>query len=275
MQKKRSAAISVLFNLVNPGLGFLYVGKLAYAIVYPAVLILLIGVSSWTTILFKPLGLSVTVLFLFVLWLTGLILAAVMAHRAGLMSLSNYQRWYVYIGFFIVTTLISSTLMENRSTLFGYEPFRFPSGSMENTLLAGDFIISNTWKYKTKKPGRGEVVVFLYPEDPSIKYLKRVIGLPNDVIKLSDGKVYVNGLEVDEPYVDESNNQRLSQQKSLQYQVPADAYFVLGDNRDNSRDSRYWGFVPEANLYGSVELIWMSYTSITGFRTERLGMLVK
>lgn len=180
---------------------------------------------------------------------------------------------------------------------FIVEPFRIPSGSMIPTLLIGDFILvdKNTYGIRlpliNKKiidrgtPARGDVVVFRYPNDPSTPFIKRVVGLPGDTIEYRDKKVYINGELVPQSKASSFVGQRsaamhsgsLVAEESLaetphsilltprissqtyQGKVPAGNYFVLGDNRDNSRDSRYWGFVPDENLVGRAFLIWMHW----------------
>ena len=180
---------------------------------------------------------------------------------------------------------------------FIVEPFRIPSGSMIPTLLVGDFILvdKNTYGIRLplinkkiiqrKDPARGDVVVFRYPNDPSTPFIKRVVGLPGDTIEYRDKTLYVNGEEMPQtdgmPFVgqrsaslhtgaivaqeqlDGSPHQILRTPrvppKTYQGAVPAGNYFVLGDNRDNSRDSRYWGFVPDENLVGRAFMIWMNW----------------
>jgi len=177
---------------------------------------------------------------------------------------------------------------------FIVEPFRIPSASMMPTLLIGDFILVNKYDYgirlpvvntkiiQYKEPRRGDIVVFRYPEDPSIPYIKRVIGVPGDHIQYRDKTVYVNGKPMKQetlgnyytegtglnswlkedlgtveheilvnPYRNLHNDEEIT--------VPTGNYFVMGDNRDNSRDSRYWGFVPEENLVGRAFFIWMNW----------------
>jgi signal peptidase I len=185
---------------------------------------------------------------------------------------------------------------------FLMEPFRIPSGSMMPTLLVGDFILVNKYTYGIRlpvvnkkivemgEPQRGDVVVFRYPKDPSVDYIKRVVGLPGDRIGYVQKQVYVNGKPVEQQFKDsytgvgaglsmsgaELRSERLGDathdilivpnQPSVEgeVQVPAGHYFVMGDNRDNSNDSRFWGFVPEENLVGKAFMIWMSWDSANG-----------
>lgn len=190
---------------------------------------------------------------------------------------------------------------------FIVEPFKIPSGSMMPTLLAGDFILVNKFSYGLRmpilnhtmipvgKPQRGDVFVFHYPPDPSIDYIKRVIGLPGDKILYQDRVLYVNGQKItteslgDYPYESQGMNyinatrlkEHLAERqhdilidpelpsKDAEVIVPEGHYFALGDNRDNSRDSRYWGFVPEQNLVGKAFFIWWNFSEFT-----RIGSVV-
>ncbi|MCC4236011.1 signal peptidase I [Vibrio anguillarum] len=193
---------------------------------------------------------------------------------------------------------------------FVYEPFQIPSGSMMPTLLVGDFILVEKYAYglkdpvwrtqlvETGKPERGDVVVFKYPPQPSIDYIKRVVGMPGDTVLYSSNKeicIQAQGSteckQVKLSNVEESEfnqngipliqvNEKLGQVEHQilinplrrdrvdayqprhgvnEWVVPQGQYFVMGDNRDNSADSRYWGFVPEANLVGKAVGIWISF----------------
>ncbi|MGB6291372.1 MAG: signal peptidase I [Vibrio anguillarum] len=193
---------------------------------------------------------------------------------------------------------------------FVYEPFQIPSGSMMPTLLVGDFILVEKYAYglkdpvwrtqlvETGKPERGDVVVFKYPPQPSIDYIKRVVGMPGDTVRYSSNKeicIQAQGSteckQVKLSNVEESEfnqngipliqvNEKLGQVEHQilinplrrdrvdayqprhgvnEWVVPQGQYFVMGDNRDNSADSRYWGFVPEANLVGKAVGIWISF----------------
>ena len=112
-----------------------------------------------------------------------------------------------------------------------------PSGSMENTILTGDRLIGFRLAYLFHEPERGDIVIFKYPDDESQNFVKRVIGIPGDVIQITNGHVYVNGEQLEEDYLREPMN---NDGEELTYVVPANSYFMLGDNRNNSKDSRYW-----------------------------------
>ena len=145
---------------------------------------------------------------------------------------------------------------------FVVEPFKIPSGSMIPTLQIGDFILVNKYVYGIRlpiinkkiinvgNPQRGDVMVFRYPEDPSLDYIKRVIGLPGDQVEVSQGVVKVNGVPLTEPYLNE-----LPSYANI-WTVPEGKLFVLGDNRNYSSDSHEWGFVDESWVVGKAVVIY-------------------
>ena len=195
---------------------------------------------------------------------------------------------------------------------FIFEPFRIPSASMMPTLLIGDFILVNKYDYgirlpvlNTKiisnhTPKRGDVIVFRYPEDPSIPFIKRVIGVPGDVLKYDNKVLYINGIpmkqtdigkftgvgsgkvmdgvELKEELLGKVDHEILVDpyrfSGTIEVAVPKGKYFVMGDNRDNSKDSRYWGFVPDNNLIGHAFLIWMNWDLKNGgIDWKRIGTI--
>lgn len=187
---------------------------------------------------------------------------------------------------------------------FIVEPFRIPSGSMIPTLNIGDFILVNKFSYGVRlpvlnklvigdsKPERGDVIVFRYPPEPSVDYIKRVIGLPGDHIAYHEKVLYVNNKPVSRTFVsqytgpgelraneyietfEDVNHNILLKPGYISpegdYVVPEGEYFVMGDNRDNSRDSRVWGSVPDENLVGKAFMIWMNWSD-DGIDWKRLG----
>jgi len=157
---------------------------------------------------------------------------------------------------------------------FVIEPFKIPSGSMIPTLLVGDHILVNKFKYGFRipftekkvfalnKPNRGDVIVFVYPLDKSLDFIKRVIGVEGDTVMLKGKKLYINGELYFEPYTryldDEPINMEIPRADFGPITVPQNSLFVLGDNRDTSRDSRFWGFVPLNLVVGKAFIIYWS-----------------
>ncbi|MFH1062451.1 MAG: signal peptidase I [Candidatus Omnitrophota bacterium] len=145
---------------------------------------------------------------------------------------------------------------------FVVQAFKIPTGSMRPTLIEGDRILVNKFIYKFREPKRGEIIVFKYPEDTKLAFIKRLIGLGNESLEIKNGKIYINGSVVEEKallskyYYNRGDYGELD--KSIQ--IPADCLYALGDNSGNSRDSRYWGFVPRKNMIGKAILIyWPPY----------------
>jgi signal peptidase I len=167
---------------------------------------------------------------------------------------------------------------------FGVQAFKIPSGSMENTLLVGDHLLVNKFIYGTRIPGVekpwlalrdprcGDVIVFKYPEDPSRDFIKRCVGVPGDVVEIKEKSVYVNGRLQVEPLALHRDLAVLPRSGGSPRDfygpvtVPADAYFMLGDNRDYSKDSRYWGFLPRKLIKGKA---WAVYWPFDRWRVVR------
>ena len=194
---------------------------------------------------------------------------------------------------------------------FLFEPFKIPSGSMMPTLLVGDFILVNKFTYGIRlpvinkkiidlnSPQRGDVMVFRYPEDPSLDYIKRVVGVPGDTVAYQNKRLSINGQPVETTRIADYlhperlyySEQYVARMGDVEYRylndsdapafipdaarfpyrdnctynaagvvckVPEGNYFVMGDNRDNSRDSRFWGFVPEQNIVGKAFFVWLN-----------------
>jgi signal peptidase I len=131
------------------------------------------------------------------------------------------------------------------------ERIRVESISMQPNLFAGDFVIVNKLAYKVGEPQRGDIIVFRYPPDPDqTPYIKRIIGLPGDQIHIAEGKVFINGKLLTEAYLEVGTN------RGGDWSVPDNSLFVLGDNRNNSSDSRAWGMVPFDNVIGKAVVIY-------------------
>jgi signal peptidase I len=139
--------------------------------------------------------------------------------------------------------------------LFLYQPVRVEGTSMMPSLIDQERIFINKFSYRfgITEISRGDTVVFWFPGDPSKSYIKRVIGVPGDVVEISRGRVFVNNTELDEPYVPGDYRDRVSVEKLT---VPSGEYFVLGDHRSSSNDSRTWGTVPRSYIYGKAVFVY-------------------
>jgi signal peptidase I len=139
--------------------------------------------------------------------------------------------------------------------VFIYQPVKVEGTSMMPGLTDQERIFINKYTYKlgTGSIARGDLVVFHYPQDPSQSYIKRIVGLPGDYVEIVNGEVYVNGGKLAEPYVPAEYRDRVSWMKQV---VPRDHYFVLGDHRSSSNDSRSWGYVPRAEIYGKAVFVY-------------------
>jgi signal peptidase I len=250
-----------------------------------------------------------------VIWLGDrLFFARARAAEAREPLLTEYSRSFFPV--ILIVFLLRSFLVE---------PFRIPSGSMMPTLLIGDFILVNKYTYGIRlpvidkkimtlgSPQRGDVMVFRYPNDPSLDYIKRVIGLPGDTVDYHDKKLTINGkplqyqpdgtysyvksglnyvtatlykekigdhlhdimVEPDAPTILPGDIMPFPHQENCKYDdngfsctVPQGEYFMMGDNRDESNDSRYWGFVPDRNIVGKAFLVWLNLDDLKRIGTR-------
>jgi len=145
----------------------------------------------------------------------------------------------------LVETLIWALILALVLRTFVVQAFWIPSGSMIPTLMPGDRVLVAKFWYHFAEPKRGQIVVFKYPLDPTRDFVKRLIALPGEAVEIKNGVVYINDMPLEEPYV--KNRDFLSMEKVT---VPRGQYFMMGDNRPNSQDSRFWGFVPKNYLLG-------------------------
>jgi signal peptidase I len=320
---KRHRWIAVLLAvLLSPFFSMLYVGRARRAVAYLALTVLAIGAPSFLASAgFWPKGMDWSPLG-FMVQIAGAVDSYRIARRNGPDFAGPwYSRWYGLASVFVLIIFLVSI------RLFVIEPFRIPSGAMIPTLLVGDFILVNRFTYgirlpvvnvkllSVNDPKRGEVIVFRFPENPSLDYIKRVVGLPGDEVNYRDKRLVVNGMPVsterqpDFKHTDGGVNlvraehftetlgehahgilinpevppvqlvgvREFPHRRNCEYsetgftcKVPAGHYFVMGDNRDSSSDSRYWGFVPSENIVGKAFMIWWNTEA-----PERAGMAIR
>lgn len=182
-----------------------------------------------------------------------------------------------------ITELIVIVMVVLLIRAFVAQAYNIPSGSMKPTLLVGDFILVNKLVYRFSEPKRGDIVVFKYPIDPNIDFIKRIVALPGEEVEVRNNQVFINGKPL--PLIEVGRGEENSIRKVIYEEVlpegikhkvqfyedfpfskrdfgpvvvPPNHYFVMGDNRDNSEDSRYWGFLPRENIVGKTFVIYFS-----------------
>jgi signal peptidase I len=182
-----------------------------------------------------------------------------------------------------ITELIVIVIIVLLIRAFVAQAYNIPSGSMKPTLLVGDFILVNKLVYRFSEPQRGDIVVFKYPIDPNIDFIKRIIALPGEEVEVRNNQVFINGKPL--PLIEVGRGEENGVRKVIYEEVlpegikhkvqfyedfpfskrdfgpvvvPPNHYFVMGDNRDNSEDSRYWGFLPRENIVGKAFVIYFS-----------------
>lgn len=172
---------------------------------------------------------------------------------------------------------------------FVVQAFKIPSESMVKTLLVGDHLLASkfsygikipfthTYIYKGEDPVKGDIIIFEYPNDPSVDYIKRIVGTPGDTIEVRNKQLFRNGEAVKESFIRFTEPDRIQPVRDNfgPVTVPADKYFVMGDNRDNSMDSRFWGFVDRSAIRAKAWRIYWSWGGLGDMRWDRMGKKVE
>lgn len=278
--KDRRPWVAVILTLVlSPVLGMCYLGKGRWALGYLLLMVLtfsLLPVVAHFGLL--PIGVEKSISYsIYLINTVGAVHGYRSAARAyPFVPQAWFARWYALLLFWALPVALAITIRG-----FLWEPFNMPSASMEPSLKVGDHFFVAKYAYREVEPRRGDVVVFLLPQDTVTAYVKRLVGLPGDRIQMKAGSLYINGekmplAEVDQPVDEDGERYRETLPEDRSYlirdmaehtplddtdifEVPPGHFFFLGDNRDNSIDSRvtgHVGYVPRDNLIGPVTLIY-------------------
>lgn len=279
--KRRKPWVAFALTQLAPGLGQLYNNDLRGVVV--SILLTVIATVLCANFLFDSLGkLLYAFAIVIVLDLILSIQAFFYARRVKEIELKRYHRWWAYLLFTVVVYGLPDGygyILPSRMNT----PYVIPSESMVPTLLVGDHLIADGWSYWGKEPKRGDIVVFRYPKDPSVFFVKRLIGLPGDVVELKNGELSINqklmpqqrtpkpaigeGPWKFDEYVESLDGvdhivyraQSGGRENFGPIKVPPDNFFMMGDNRDRSSDSRVWGFVGRDALMGKMLYIYYSW----------------
>ena len=247
-----------LLQIVTPGLGNLYTGRPVRALILH-VAVLFIGLFLALALLWLPgpLNLLIPVAAAIVVAVFVVLDGVQCAKARPHFPLARYKRWYVYILAVLIVAATEPFLVGN----YVIQALPTPTPSMEPTILVGDHVVADKTAYAFSDPQRGDLVIYRTPEFPQRIFVKRIVGMPGETIEIRNREVFVNGRRVDEPYVQfirRSTDGSFPELSMAPTVIPADAYFLLGDNRDNSLDSRFIGPVQRQQILGKANTIYFS-----------------
>lgn len=270
----RKPWLAAILNLLMPGLGQLYCGYLTRGIVLFIVTIIVMNIATAAFVFIEAPPLNVIVMALIALSMgTFLIFNGYMTARKvhSEFTLRPFNKWYLYL----ILTIGWSFAATFFIPVFGnYKVYTIPSQNMENTLMVGDYIWADMNAYESKNPEPSDIVIFLFPGDLQTKYIKRCVAVQGDTVLIENKKLFVNGLRFPDEeftkYIDSTKDGlpkilprreggKDSRDNFGPYLVPIDTYFMMGDSRDNSYDSRYYGAVHKDLILGKLVRIYWSY----------------
>jgi signal peptidase I len=294
IMKRRRWWLAGLLSYLVPGLGQVYNGQATKGLFFNFLISawsgLLLGILCYT--MKSPMsGFSLGLLALLFFTLLGawflIIFESIRtAWKAGEdHALKPYNKWYIYLFVILVVTGVEQLLTPAvRDNIV--KAYKIPAGSMQPTIEIGDYVISNQLYYRYHNPTHGDVIIFKWPRDENVDFVKRIVGCPGDTIEIKDNRVFLNGKKSDEPYILDVPSTGEQPGKNFgPFVIPENEYFVLGDNRNHSEDSRFWGTVPRHNIEGRVIFIYFSWDNeipawniigrLLSIRLSRIGEIIR
>ena len=264
--------IAGLLTVIAPGTGHLYAGSIKFGVAILATAVVLANIE-WAMIVFweaSPVNIVLPLIMSLAFLVFSVVSAAktARAYHAVADKPRRVTKFIIYAAVVLVTWSIAYFAMP----IFGrYETFVTSSSSMESTTLIGDRILADMSAYDNTDPQRGDLVVFTYPKDHDVTYIKRCVAVGSDVVELRNKELYVNGESVPLPPTGLHNDPEIKAQRDVfgPFTVPANSYFMLGDNREDSYDSRFWGPVPRELIRGRAIRVWFN------FKLGRIGLPLK
>jgi len=270
-KRTRNPFIAALLSLLAPGLGQIYNGRGASGLVFLLIFValpFLWGLTGWPRYFF---GFVALVIVTIGFWLFTIIHAFIQARRIREIGLKKYQTAVVYALMIILFLgLVIFDLPRIRMNPLGVSPYKIPTSAMMPTLHQDDLLMADMKAYDGRAPKRGDLVVFEYPRDLTKSFIKRVIALEGETVEIRNKRVFIDGQPLQESYKiheDSAVDERRDNFGPLR--IPAGRCFVLGDNRDNSNDSRFWGALPLANVKGQALYIYWAKDK------KRIGLMLK
>jgi signal peptidase I len=264
--KKRKPILALILSLLTPGLGQVYNGQFKKGISYLVGFYLVYLVFSFLLLTFHGMifYLIVTMGFFFFI----VIGAFRRANKLKAITLKPFNKWYIYLMIFLLSNVAVLPLLQWTVRNNIARAYKIPSSGMAPALLVGDRLIADMRSRKSQQLQRGDIIIFEFPKDPSKDFIKRVIGMEGEKVEIVKNKIYIDEKLLDDPW-GHFMMPRSSIEDYGPIRVPEGSLFVMGDNRDNSQDSRFWGFVKVEKVKGkALYLYWAKNKS-------RIGMELK
>lgn len=275
--KPRKWWVAGLLSFIQPGLGHVYNGQLRKAI---AIYVLPLLIIPWFILCLNTNMIKITLAIFVIVAFTYYLFVITDAIRTAKKRSTEYcphkfNNVIVYIGLFLSVVILSDIVSTGlKSHLI--QAFKIPASSMIPTALVGDHILVDR-REAARNPKKGDLIVFIYPQDESKDFIKRVVAVAGETVEIRNKFLFINDRLVKEPYVIHRDPYIISNKNNPRDNfgpviVPPESYFVLGDNRDQSFDSRFWGFVKKSKIKGTVKSIYWSWDSRTHtVRWDRIG----
>lgn len=264
--KKRKRILALLLSLVTPGLGQIYNGQFRKGIFY--LIGFLLAYILFSFLLFKFYGMIFYLIVMVGSFVFIMIDALRRANKSKAIQLKPFNKWYIYLIIFLLSSVVISPLLGGTIRKNIVRAYRIPSSAMEPAVLVGDYLIADMKIYKSEKPKRGDIIIFEFPKDPSKDFIERVIGMEGEKVEIVKNNIYINDKLLDDPWGYFTKGYPALDTFGPVV-VPKNSLFVMGDNRNNSQDSRFWGFVNVEKVKGkALYLYWAKNKS-------RIGMELK
>lgn len=280
--KPRKLWIAGLLTILIIGLGHLYSGRVQKGVFlyigqYVALMVCVILILIFPSLLVLAACVVLGVAY-FIYSIVDSVLCA--KGTKPTYHLKKYNRWYVYLGIFFVCSFIVQPAVSHTIKTYWAQAYKIPSGAMKPTLMPGDHILVRKGLAVKDGVQKGDIVVFPYPEDPSKSFIKRVIGLGGQRIEVKEKNVIINNEIIGEPYKIHMDSRDIPEHHSTRDNMPSvvipdDSVFLMGDNRDNSHDSRFWGTVKKSSIAGKAAVVYWSWDKESfKIRWDRIGQTV-
>jgi len=277
--KIRKPWLAGLLALLSPAVGYAYIGKLQKGIILSLLLLFLYPAFSifLKVKITKIVLLCLVIIPIIIICFLFLDCSKTAQGYNTSYKLKSYNKSWFYLLLYLFFGIILTSLSQAYTGNHLIQAFKIPAGSMLPTLQIGDHLLVDKSIYKNNPIQRGDIVVFPLPEKPEVSYIKRVIALPGDTLEIVNKNVFINGIKQDHPYSIHSDTKILEKGNSPRdnygpITIPEGNVFVMGDNRDNSHDSRFYGYIPTQTVKGKfVQIYWSWDRETSSIRWDRIG----